>query len=84
MKLRLKRLVLMAGRVKRWPLFRSNLDHKGGKSSTNGQSVELVTLSHNLLSEASNVFVTGVTSFRKPKRKDICYSSRDPILKLQM
>lgn len=43
LKLCLKRLVLIAGRMKGLPLFRCKLDRVGGKRPTSGSSVELVT-----------------------------------------
>ena len=68
MKLHLKRSVLMARRVKGWPLFRINLDLAGAKSLLNEPSVVLVTLLYNPLpDQASNIFVTGERSFGKLK-----------------
>ena len=67
MKLRLKRSVLTAGRMKGWPLFRSNLDRVGVQLHDGRPSKEVVvTLFHSLLWDIFKICVTGLTEAERP------------------
>ena len=67
MKLRLKRSVLMAGRMKGWPLFRSDLDRVGGPLMVGHQKrlwYHFSTVFYEIFSK--KICVTGLTEAERP------------------
>ena len=56
----------MAGRMKGWPLFRSNLDRVGGPLTAGHQKEVVVTLFHSLLWNIFKICVTGLTEAERP------------------
>ena len=66
MKLRLKRSVLMVGRMKGWPLFRQQSAPRRWSTDGRPSKEVVVTLFHSLLWNISKICVTGLTQAERP------------------